>query len=325
MTRHQRVSGRYQLAIGPWYHVTTGQGIVLNVIELDWFDRWLKGERTGIDHVRTPIHVFETGANRWAQASRYPYNQARPKTYYLGAGGSLSSSKPTSATGADPLVFTGLSSLCSRSSEQWSAGLFAVLGGGSTPCDTNDNATQLGPGVQTYTTTPLQRDTTLAGPMAARVYLTSTRPDTELIATVDDVAPNGSSTPITSGALLGSMRSLDPTRTWTVAGGKTILPYHPYTRASATPVPVGKVVSEDIEIFPTFARIAAGDRLRLTLATGDTPHLVPLPTQVLNLIGGVYEIQHTASAPSYLEVEQASPSAFAACRPDASCALTGAR
>jgi uncharacterized protein len=325
MTARQRVSGRYQLAIGPWYHVTTGQGIDMNVIELDWFDRWLKGERTGIDRVRTPIHVFEAGANRWAQASRYPYNHARPSTYYLGAGGSLSSSRPTAAVGADPLLFTGLSSPCSRSTEQWGAGILAIALGGSDPCDSNDNTTQIGPGVKTYTTKPFAHDTTLAGPMAARIYLTSTRPDTELIATVDDVAPNGSSNPITSGVLLGSMRALDPRRTWTAPGGQPILPYHPYTAASATPVPVGKVVGEDIEIFPTFARIAAGHRLRLTLATADSPHVVPVPSQVLNLIGGVYEVQRTAAAPSYLEVEQAAPSAFGTCRPDAVCALTGSR
>jgi dGTPase len=37
-------------------------------------------------------------------------------------------------------------------------------------------------------------------------------------------------------------------------------------------VPIGRVVSEQVEIFPTFARIAAGDRLRLTLSTSDTPY-----------------------------------------------------
>jgi putative CocE/NonD family hydrolase len=323
MTSRQRIRGRYQLMIGPWYHVTAGRGVDMNTVELDWFDRWLKGERTGIDRVRTPIHIFETGANRWAQASRYPYSHARPTTYYLGPGGTLSGSKPAEAAGADPLVFTGISSPCSRSTEQWSGGLLDLLLGGLGPCETNDNTTQVGPGAKTYTTAPFAHDTTLAGPMDAHIYLTSTRPDTELIATVDDVAPNGSSTPITSGALAGSMRALDPTKTWTVSGAKVIFPYHPYTRASAAPVPIGKVISEDIEIFPTFARIAAGHRLRLTLATGDTPHIEPLPTQLLNLIGGVYQVQRTALAPSYLELEQASPSAFGTCRPDDPCALTG--
>jgi putative CocE/NonD family hydrolase len=323
MTKRQRVRGRYQLAIGPWYHVTAGSGVDLNVIELDWFDRWLKHERTGIDRTSTPIHVYETGAGRWAQASRYPYDHARPTTYYLGPGGTLTRSIPSNAPGADQLAFTGISSPCSRSTEQWSAGLFEILLGGLGPCDTNDNTTQAGPGARTYTTAPFKRDTTLAGPMAAHVFLTSTRPDTELVATVDDVAPNGSSNPITSGALLGSMRALTAAKTWTVSSGKVLLPYHPYTQSSVSPVPIGKVVPEDIEIFPTFARIAAGHRLRLTLATGDTPHLTPLPTQLLNLIGGVYRVQRTTSAPSYLEVEQASPSRFGTCRPDDTCGLTG--
>src|SRR5205807_7355513 len=47
MAPRQRVSGRYQLTIGPWYHVTADQGVDMSLVELDWFDRWLKGERTG--------------------------------------------------------------------------------------------------------------------------------------------------------------------------------------------------------------------------------------------------------------------------------------
>jgi putative CocE/NonD family hydrolase len=325
MRRRQRVSGRYQLTIGPWYHVTAGRGIDIDLIELDWFDRWLKSEHTGIDRIRTPIHVYEADAGRWVGASRYPYNQARPATYYFGAGGTLTRSKPNAPSGYDPLLFTGLSSPCSRSTDQWSAGLLSLLLGGSDPCDSSDNTTQIGPGVHTYTTPPFSRAATLAGPMAARIYLSSTRPETELVATVDDVSPNGSSDPITSGALLGSFRALDQGRTWFASGGKPIDPYHPFTQASATPVPVGKVVAEDIEIRPTFARIAPGHRLRLTLSTADFPHLGPIPSQLLNLIGGVYSVQRNASGPSYLEVEQASPSSFKACRPDKACALTAGR
>jgi putative CocE/NonD family hydrolase len=325
MSHRQRVSGRYQLTIGPWYHVTAGRGVALDLIELDWFDRWLKGERTGIDRTTTPIHVYEIGANRWVRASRYPYNQARPVTYYLGPGGSLRRSAPTASRGSDRLLFTGFSSPCSRSTEQWSGGLFALLIGGLGPCEETDNTTQSGPGVRTYTTVPFTRASTLAGPLAARIFLSSTRPDTELVATVDDVAPDGSSQPLTSGALLGSLRALDPKRTWMAPGGRSIMPYHPYTHASAAPIPVGKVVAEDIEIFPTFARIAAGHRLRLTLATSDTPHLEPIPPQLANLIGGVYEVRRSTSAASYLEVEQAQPSAFVACQPDHACALTDGR
>ena len=61
----------------------------------------------------------------------------------------------------------------------------------------------------------------------------------------------------------------------------------------------------DIEVFPTFARLAAGHRLRLTLTTSDLPHLVPTPAQVAGLLGGVYAVQRTAVAASFLEIPMA--------------------
>ena len=82
-----------------------------------------------------------------------------------------------------------------------------------------------------------------------------------------------------------------------------MLPYHPYTQESAEPVQPGKVTEYQIEIFPTLATIAGGDRLRLTLSTADTPHLTPLPGQLPQLAGGVYTVSRSASAPSSLTVE----------------------
>ena len=64
---------------------------------------------------------------------------------------------------------------------------------------------------------------------------------------------------------------------------------------------------------PTIAEVAAGHRIRLTLTTSDTPHLLPSPGQAANLIGGVYAIQRTKAAPSYLQVPLAEPGAFPRC------------
>jgi hypothetical protein len=63
------------------------------------------------------------------------------------------------------------------------------------------------------------------------------------------------------------------------------------------------VTKYEIQIFPTLATIPAGNRLRLTLSTVDTPHLTPLPAQVGKLTGGVYAIVRSASAPSSLTIE----------------------
>jgi predicted acyl esterase len=80
------------------------------------------------------------------------------------------------------------------------------------------------------------------------------------------------------------------------------MPYHPYTHASQQPVPIGKVVEYQIEIFPTLVTIAKGNRLRVTLSTADTPHLTPIPAQLPQLAGGVYAISRGGSAPSSLTV-----------------------
>jgi predicted acyl esterase len=82
-----------------------------------------------------------------------------------------------------------------------------------------------------------------------------------------------------------------------------IVPYHAYTKASARPVTPGAVTAYQIQIFPTLATIATGDRLRLTLSTTDTPHLTPLPGQLPKLAGGVYTIERSPAAPSSLTVE----------------------
>ena len=85
----QQASGRYQLMMGPWYHVTAGEGIDMNRLELAWFDRWLKDKPTGIDQTKTPLHLYQLGTGKWLDASRYPIEGATPKTYYLGPGKAL--------------------------------------------------------------------------------------------------------------------------------------------------------------------------------------------------------------------------------------------
>jgi putative CocE/NonD family hydrolase len=298
------------------YHLDAGSGADLQRLELQWFDRWLKGEDTGIDTTTTPLHLFELGGNRWVDASRYPIDGLTPTTLYLGGGpsasgapstndGTLTRASPTSPGGADQAVFTAASSPCGRQAEQWSMGGLAVALQGAglpDPCTVDDRALQVGPGALTYTTAPFAEDTVVGGPIDATIYATSTRPDVELEATLEDVAPSGASTPLTSGALLGSFRALDRARSWFAADGRPLLPYHPYSRASVVPVAAGQVTRFDIEVFPTFARLAAGHRLRLTLNTSDTPHLLPTPAQLANLVGGVYQVQRNAAAASFLEL-----------------------
>jgi uncharacterized protein len=311
MLADQRLTSRYQLLMGPWYHVTAGDGLDMERLHLQWFDHWLKGIDTGITQLRTPLHLFELGDGKYREARRYPFPEATPTPYYLGAGGALGAAKPKDATGADQIVFTGATSPCDRQSDQWGAGGVALATSNQNPCASDDRTLQAGPGALTYTTAPLAADKVIAGPIDATIYATSTRPDTFFEATVEDIDPSGSSSSLTAGGLLGSFRTLDEAQTWRAPDGNPMLPYHPYTRASVKAVPEGAVTRYDIEVFPTFGKIAAGHRLRLTLTTSDTPHLGFTPDQLQNLAGGVYQVQRNAGAASFVELPLAAPGAFA--------------
>jgi uncharacterized protein len=309
-------SGRYQLTMGPWYHLTAADQN-FDPLMLSWFDRWLKGEHTGIDKTQTPAHLYLLGANRYVDQSQWPPASLHPQTWYLGAGrsgsaplsqndGTLSQTAPTAPSGSDQILYLGADAACSRELDQWSMGAFVAVTNPSNPngnpCSDNDALTEAGPGSLTYTTAPFSQSTVLGGPVDATIYATSTRPDTELVATLEDVAPDGTATPITTGALLGSLRATDNSRSWLTTTGQPVLPFHPYTQASAQPVPLGTVTRFDIEIRPTFDEIASGHRLRLTLTTSDLPTLVPPEPDATNLLGGIYEVQRNQAAASYVEL-----------------------
>ncbi len=353
MQSGQRTTGRYQLVVGPWEHLN-GSSVDVDPLELEWFDTWLKHERTGMGMTPTPLHYYDLGSGQFDETSTYPFTGAAPTRLYFGSGGTLTTSAPSAtapsaaapggtlagsapspisgvlgtvtgslpppisgvlgtasgsasspiATG-DTLLWSPTGAPCGRPIDQWSMGGISVPAGTAgllAPCVNNDQLSQAGPWAITYTSAPLSHAETVAGPITATVYASSTTSETELVAELEDVTPSGASYPLTEGALLGSLRAVNARRSWT-QGGMTVLPYHTYAEASAKPVTPGAVTEYQIQIFPTLATIAAGNRLRLTLSTADTPHVVPLPGQLPELAGGVYTIARTAASPSSLTVE----------------------
>jgi hypothetical protein len=323
MAANQPVTSSYQLIQGPWYHVTAGTGLEyhgldLDGVELAWFDHWLKGVDTGITDTTTPLHLDDLATGKYVDTSRYPLNQATPTRYYLQPSSELSTSTPAADSKPDSLLFTGASIPCTTSTEQWAAGLgvFALgVFGIKDPCTQNADSSQVGPGTQNYTTAPFTQPTTLAGPIGATLYATSTTADAEWVVQVSDVAPSGAATPLTSGLLEGDQRALDPTNTWLDPDGMPLLPYHPYTQAAVASIPAGKVTRFDVEVFPTFDTLMPGHRLRITIATSDFPHVLPDVAQLPKLLGGVYALEHSAAYPSSVELPLATPASFTQTQP----------
>jgi predicted acyl esterase len=284
MSPKQEPTGRYQVIIGPWNH---GQGID-DALQLEWFDTWLKNQDTGMADTKTPMHVFETGSNRWVNGFALPVTN-RYKPLYLASGRALSAARPAAAGSA------------------------AVRWGDPTAPGTT----------LTFDAPPLTRTQVVAGPVAATVYASSDAENLSLIATLFDVAPDGTAIEITTGNVLGSFRALDAQRSWHDEDGLVIRPVHKYDRDRfAKP---GSVQRYDIALNSAMASIAAGHRLRLVLSTAApqskcagsftaalTVALPCLPTdaQRAALTNSTYEIRWSRSKPSSLNVGLVDPTAL---------------
>jgi putative CocE/NonD family hydrolase len=311
----QQATGRYQLLDGPFAHLT-GSTVDVSILQLEWFDTWLKGENTGMDRTPTPLHYYDLGTNTYAEHAQYPFPEATATRYYfsgtrshtapLNVGDRSLSLTPPSSTGSDTILWSPVGNPCGRPTDQWSAGGASLVAGylaPNAPCIYNDVLGQIGLDRITYTSPQLTTAQTIAGPIDVTVYAKANTKETQLVAEVEDVAPNGTSVPLTEGALLGSLRAQDPAQTWTDAAGQTMKPGHSYASASSAAVPKGAVTRYDIEVFPTYATIAAGHRIRVTLSTADTPHLAPTLPELVNLLGGIYAVQRSAAAPSAVELQ----------------------
>jgi predicted acyl esterase len=131
----------------------------------------------------------------------------------------------------------------------------------------------LGEGV-TFTTPPIEEEVEITGPIAAKLFVSSSTADADLFLVVrvfdrDDrevvfqgaLDPN---TPVAQGWLRASHRKLDSTLS------EEWRPYH--THDEAQPLQPGRPYELDIEIWPTCIVIPAGYRISLTVRGKDYEH-----------------------------------------------------
>ncbi|GAC1526921.1 MAG: hypothetical protein NVS3B1_16750 [Marmoricola sp.] len=200
-----------------------------------------------------------------------------------------------SGTSAIPPI--AVAGLCTRSTDQWTAGVASelpIFG----PCLSN-NAPNDKTGV-VFSTAPLARSFRFQGPIDAHLNVSSTTGDGLLSVSVEDEAPDGTVTRITGGWQVISLRTLIASQS-RYLDGQLIQPYHPFTKASQHALASGQVAPVDVEVFPTGAAILPGHRLRIAIQAFDVPHLLaPIP----NLLGdlGVISLHTSAAQPSWVEL-----------------------
>jgi putative CocE/NonD family hydrolase len=191
--QNPRASNR--LVMGPWSHGgwlrTFGSELgdtsfgfptsdTYQPLELAFFRHHLKGAPD--PHLPEAL-VFETGANRWRSLDAWPPRAARQARLYFGAGGVLSFDPPapSSPAGFDEYVSDPARPVpyTQEMTPRWSKGYMTE----------DQRFAARRPDVLVYATPPLERDVTLAGPLEAELYVSTTGTDADFVVKLIDVQP----------------------------------------------------------------------------------------------------------------------------------------
>lgn len=277
MLPNQQTSPRWQLIMGGWEH---GQGLDMG-LALQWFETWINEADTGLKHTSTPMHVFESGSGRWINLKGFTQPTATP--WMLSA---------------DSLVPQAREGREGRATLRYAQ-----------PAEQD--------GKLSYTSAPIKAGATLSGPISATIYAQSSNTDMLLIGRLYDVAPDGSETLITRGAVLGSQHTIDTAKSWKDANGRITWPWPRLDKA--VPLQAGKTYRFDLALAPRQWGVQPGHRLRFELST-QTPHArCPVEgamprndtepcrlthAQQQSVPGGVYTILYGGSSPSSLNLPQ---------------------
>ncbi|MCW2855201.1 MAG: hypothetical protein JWR52_816 [Marmoricola sp.] len=317
-----------KMIIGPWNHLQASAGTnvgnaglgSLDELKLRWFDHYVKGiADPTLNSDIAPITYYEQGTGAWKTAQSWVGNRHAVSYRLSGSSrtalvdGDLTTGAVTGGTSdIYPIPVAGL---CTRSADQWTAGLLSTLGDQS-PCFTNNKANDL-TGI-VFRTAPVSSPITLQGPINAHLFVSSTSGDGMLSVAVEDEAPDGTVSRLTGGWQVISDRALDTSRS-RYLDGQLIQPYHPFTKAAQVTLPTGAVAPVDVEVFPTGAKILPGHRLRIAIQAFDIPHLLPTLAQLAGALT-VITVHNSAQYPSVLTIPEVGPAGS----PEAASTATGA-
>lgn len=207
-----------KMIIGPWAHTDQsskylyGQymgeaaGMDLFGLYTKWFDYWLKEEENGI--IDEPlVQVFNMGPNYWLEADTYPLPETSFTKFYL------SSKEGANTTRGDGKL------LLQKSSAERQYDSYTYDPGDPSPCffdylkrraiEDYKEVIATRDDILVYETDPLDEPLTIAGPVSAVLYASSSARDTDWCVMLYCVAENGEIYPIgqTGGVLRARFRN----------------------------------------------------------------------------------------------------------------------
>jgi putative CocE/NonD family hydrolase len=169
---------------------------------MDWFDFWLKGQQNHVTSMpKVQLYVMGLG---WISSDQWPLKEARSTNYYLHAasssadlnetGGALSASEPEGDS-QDTYLYDPASPTPSR-------------GGDMEEKDAarDQRPIEVRKDVLLYSTPPLRHPLTVAGSIQVVLYVSSTAKDTDFMAKLVDVYPDGKAINLTDTAFRARYR-----------------------------------------------------------------------------------------------------------------------
>jgi uncharacterized protein len=214
-TAMRRLGLPTKLLIGPWTHgsfrppvgeLNFGYGSQLGFmnlqidfgrLQLRWFDHWLKGIDTGMLD-EPPVRLFVMGANVWRDEQEWPLTRAVETPFYLRANGELSA-EPPDAERPDTFTYDPANPVPTHGG--------ALLMSPEFPSGPYDQRSIESRGdVLTYSTAPLERDVEVTGPVSVELWACSSAPDTDFVARLVDVYPDGRAYNLTDGIIRARYR-----------------------------------------------------------------------------------------------------------------------
>ncbi|QKT08351.1 CocE/NonD family hydrolase [Gordonia sp. X0973] len=302
--------GEKQVLVGNGYHIDVGTGQGgrfapprLDVLERAWFDHWLKDVDNGIERYG-PVTLQQQGGG-WTSGAQFPRPGVVTQHLYLHGepsgtapharhDGSLAAT--VDASGPSSLTIRpDVRGLVSRDMSQVTAGAAIALG----PLFSTDAGFQERGGLS-FTTPAAVEPVQVSGSANLRLYVASTGGEGTWAVTVNDVAPDGTSTVLTNGGLTVSNRALDQKQSEYDADGNLLRAHHYLTRVRKLPVPVDAPVAIDIDLVPTDAVIDTGHRLRVDVYAASFPRFLTLVPDLIKARSRRQRLVLDENHPSYL-------------------------
>jgi len=257
--RTERARQNQHLIIGPWTHTLTDLGRQVGEVDFgpeagrnyyeiadQWFAHWLKDEENEVPEW-PPIQLFVMGANRWREESEWPLARTEYTEFFLHSGGSANTAggdgvlkrEPPQEPPPDEYAYDPRDPVMT---------LYSAVG----QQEPHDQRVLDGRrDVLVYATLPLEEPLEVTGPVVVKLWASSSARDTDFVAKLMDVWPDGFVQELCHGIVRARYRES-------------------YEQPSL--IEPGRAYEYTIQVNPTSNLFRSGHRIRLDITSSDFPN-----------------------------------------------------